>query len=301
MKKEEIYIGGVKVNFGYRIEDVLAFVDKIVKDSGSFGHYICTTGPEFVITAQKDTEFKEIINNSDVSIPDGYGVVLARKYLETIGVRKYPKFLLYRIVWNFIIGMGIGVASFLHKDELNKEKITGVEIFKKITEVSAERKYKLFLLGGRKKDIVGRQDMSKDVSQELADKIRSIYPNIEIVGTTSQFNFQSSDDKNTLDYIHQCMNEKGISNIDILFIAYGHPHQEKWIIRNSKSIPVKISIGIGGTFDYLTGHIRECPLLIQRFGLEWLYRLFIQPWRIGRIFTAFPTFPFLVYKKSIDK
>jgi len=299
--REEIYIGGVKVNFGYTIEDVLEFVDKIVRTPNSSDHYICTTGPEFIMTAQKDAEFKEIINNSDLSLPDGYGVVLARKYLEKIGKLKYPKTLLYKIVWNFIIGVGIGGMSFFQKDELNKEKITGVEIFKKITEVSVKKKYNIFLLGGRKRSYIGRQDMSKDVSQELKYRLRNTYPNIEIIGATSQFSSQSSDDSNTLKYIHQCMNEKGIEQIDILFVAYGHPNQEKWIVRNSKLIPAAISVGVGGTFDYLTDDIRECPLFIQRFGLEWLYRLYVQPWRIGRIFIAFPTFPFFVYKKSLDK
>ncbi len=299
--KEETYIGGVKVNFGNTIQDVLEFVDKIVKDSISFGHYICTTGPEFVMTAQKDAEFKKIINDSDLSLPDGYGVVLARKYLEIIGSKKYPNSRLYKIAHNFIIGISLGVSSFQKREMLNREKITGVEIFKRITEISAKRRYKIFLLGGRKKNSIGRQDASKDVSRELGDKVRSLYPNIEIIGASSQFSSQPVDDKSTLEYIHQCMKRQGIDNIDILFVAYGHPRQEKWIFRNSKSIPAKISIGVGGTFDYLTGYVRECPSLIQHFGLEWLYRLCIQPWRIGRIFAAFPTFPLFVYKKSIDK
>src|SRR3989338_5459360 len=69
---------------------------------------------------------------------------------------------------------------------------------------------------------------------------------------------------------------------DILFVAFGHIKQEKWIGKNLKKIPVKVAMGVGGAFDYLSGEVMRAPKFIRVLGLEWLFRLILQPWRIKR-------------------
>jgi N-acetylglucosaminyldiphosphoundecaprenol N-acetyl-beta-D-mannosaminyltransferase len=107
------------------------------------------------------------------------------------------------------------------------------------------------------------------------------------------------DDEDTIDYIKKCMNDKNVRSIDFLFVCYGHPGQEKWITRNSHLIPAHVSIGTGGTFDNIVGSIVLPPASFSSRNLGWLYRLIKQPWRIKRIFTAFPTFPLKVYTQSL--
>ncbi|KKQ14060.1 MAG: Glycosyl transferase, WecB/TagA/CpsF family, partial [Candidatus Daviesbacteria bacterium GW2011_GWA1_36_8] len=75
-------------------------------------------------------------------------------------------------------------------------------------------------------------------------------------------------------------NQKGL---DFLFVALGHIKQEKWISKNLPQLNVKVAMGVGGAFDYLSGSVPRAPLFIRNLGLEWLFRLIVQPWRIFRI------------------
>ena len=69
---------------------------------------------------------------------------------------------------------------------------------------------------------------------------------------------------------------------DILLVAYGAPWQEKWIWANRRKLKAKIGMGVGGTFDYLTGHTSVPPEWVNKMGLEWLWRLVHEPWRWRR-------------------
>ena len=85
--------------------------------------------------------------------------------------------------------------------------------------------------------------------------------------------------------------------------ALGHSRQERWLSENMVRLPsVRIGMGIGGSFDFISGRIKRAPLLLRQAGLEWLWRLGRQPWRIGRIFRAVAIFPLYVlfYKKQLD-
>src|SRR6266581_1774912 len=76
---------------------------------------------------------------------------------------------------------------------------------------------------------------------------------------------------------------------DVLCVAYGAPAQDLWIRRNLSRLPVAVAMGVGGAYDFLSGRQRRAPRIMQRTGLEWLYRLYRQPWRWRRM-TAIPQF-----------
>lgn len=81
----------------------------------------------------------------------------------------------------------------------------------------------------------------------------------------------------------------------ILFVAYGAPQQDLWIATYLKDLPsVRIAMGVGGTFDFLAGTRKRAPRIFQKMGLEWLWRLILEPRRFPRIFTAVILFPLLV-------
>jgi N-acetylglucosaminyldiphosphoundecaprenol N-acetyl-beta-D-mannosaminyltransferase len=69
---------------------------------------------------------------------------------------------------------------------------------------------------------------------------------------------------------------------DILLVAYGAPYQEKWLNANSKALRTKVMMGVGGSFDYLTGKAALPPQLIEKLGFEWLWRLTREPKRWKR-------------------
>jgi N-acetylglucosaminyldiphosphoundecaprenol N-acetyl-beta-D-mannosaminyltransferase len=84
--------------------------------------------------------------------------------------------------------------------------------------------------------------------------------------------------------------------VDILFVAFGSPKQEIWINKNLDKLPVKLAIGVGGAFDFISGNVPRAPKVLRKLGLEWLFRLIVQPWRIKRQL-ALVTFVFLVIKE----
>lgn len=73
-----------------------------------------------------------------------------------------------------------------------------------------------------------------------------------------------------------------IPKTDVLFVALGAPKQEFWIAENLDKIPVKVAMGVGGSFDFISGKVPRAPKWLRDLRLEWLFRLIIQPWRIKR-------------------
>lgn len=290
---------GIRIDFGMDMDDVLDVVEnKLLKDGKT--HYICTTNPEFVIDAQKDSEFARIVNESDLSVPDGSGVVYAKNYLK--GIENLNKDFMFPIK-AFFYGTYLGVSSIFKKTNEKDKRITGVELTYKLCEVASKKGYNVFFLGGRPKNLLGKHmgGDDSDIAKDTEIEIKKLYPGINVVGSTSKFNRAQEDDQSTVGYIKQCMNEKGVDHIDFLFVAYGHNHQEKWIVRNSNKIPARVSIGVGGTFDFIIGQCELPPEIYAKKNLGWLYRLIKQPWRIKRIYKAFPLFPIKVYINSLQK
>ena len=84
---------------------------------------------------------------------------------------------------------------------------------------------------------------------------------------------------------------------DYLFVGLGAPKQEKWIYHNLPKMPsVKLAMGVGGAFDYISGRVKRAPRFMRSLGLEWLYRLIRQPWRFPRIVTAVLKFGWRILK-----
>lgn len=86
--------------------------------------------------------------------------------------------------------------------------------------------------------------------------------------------------------------------IDILFVAFGSPKQEIWIKNNLQILPAKVIVGVGGSFDFISGRVPRAPMLFRSIGLEWLFRLIIQPWRLRRQLSLIK-FAYLVIKEKL--
>ena len=86
--------------------------------------------------------------------------------------------------------------------------------------------------------------------------------------------------------------------VDILFVAFGSPKQEIWIADNLRTLPAKVVVGVGGAFDFLSGKVTRAPLILRGLGLEWLFRLVIQPWRIKRQLSLIK-FAFLILEEKL--
>ena len=172
---------------------------------------------EFVVRAQKNEEFRNILNQADFCLCESRGLWLMAK----------------------LLGKKI------------KEPINGIELIKKL-------KGRIFLFGGK-----------EGVAEEVKQKLTA-----EIVGV-----------ENGYQDFNPVIEKINLAKPDILLVGLGSPKQEKFIAENLSKIPsVKLAIGVGGAFDFISGHAKRAPKFIQKFYLEWLWRLTLQPQRIRRIF-----------------
>jgi len=223
----------------------------------SFGqHQITTPNPEFVVRALKDEEFFYVLNNSSLAIADGFGLVLAGK----------------------VLGSKI-------------EKIHGSDLIYDICRIAEQEKKSVYLLGGK-----------GGVAKSAAANLKKIFPDLIIAGTDEGFkdgeweleegHWVRGEEKNKL-----LIEEINGVGPDIIFVAFGHPKQDKWIYHNLKNMPsVKIAMGVGGSFDFISGKVRRAPNFLRALGMEWFWRLAIEPWRWKRIIDAVIIFPWKFFK-----
>ena len=157
-------------------------------------------------------------------------------------------------------GIGIKIASKIEKLVL-KKNLNGTDFIPEIAEMAAKKGYKIFLLGAK-----------DGIAEEAAVKLKEKFEGLQIAGVHSGYGL----DESVLEMINN-------SKPDILIAGMGVPMQEKWIRENkSKLGSVKLFVGGGAILDFLSQRIRRAPLLIRKIGLEWLFRLCLEPGRLWR-------------------
>lgn len=188
-------------------------------------------------------------------------------------------------------GMPIVWLSKLLGNKL-KERVTGADLVFKISEMASNNDLSIFLLGA-----------SNDVANVTKKKLLGLFPNLKIKGTLSPNvtikiediaeNYES--DRKIIEHINQ-------SDSDILLIAFGNPKQELWYARNRHLIQVPVSIGVGGSFEFVAGTVKRAPILFQKLGFEWIFRLLMEPkrlWKrylIGMLKFSFMAAPVVLYQ-----
>ena len=165
------------------------------------------------------------------------------------------------------------------------KRIPGVDFMQDICKLAEEKGKSIYLLGSSSDEVV------KKVSEVLQKK----FPLLRIVGhdkgPISKQETVNKQQKDNEDVIYDII----VKAPDILFVAFGHGKQEKWIHENLVDLPsVKIAMGVGGSFDFISGKTKRAPEWMRRIGFEWLYRLIREPKRFFRIWRAIITFLFLV-------
>lgn len=230
-------------------EEALAIVeDWLIKTNK---HYIVTPNIEFLIDAQTNIRFRRILLDADLAIPDSsrFG------WLEKVLAQKNP-------IKRFIIWLLFPFSGQITAP--NFPILTGVDFMEALCVLSEQKGYSIGLFGGQKR-----------VADQTKKCLFVKYPRLNI-------SFVSAADKVAAD--GQIEKDAGIEMIhcDILFIGLGHVKQENFINNYKDQIDAKIFMGVGGSFDYLSGSVPRAPTLFRQLGLEWLFRLIIQPWRLKR-------------------
>lgn len=234
-------------------------------DEGHGKHYIVTPNVEFIMAAQKDGEFKKVLNQADLGLPDGFGLKLASDI---------------------------------------KDIVAGVDLMEELVQLAAEKGFSVGFLGGK-----------DGVAKKTAEVLGKKYPGLRVVlaedgpevdqtgsargPASSQPHSTSSLVTTSLRAVNgapRSLSPLAIPSLDLLFVAFGAVKQEKWIAKNLIKLPVKVAMGVGGSFDEISGRVPKVPRWVHALGLKWLVRLIIEPWRIKRQL-ALIKFVFLVYFK----
>jgi N-acetylglucosaminyldiphosphoundecaprenol N-acetyl-beta-D-mannosaminyltransferase len=229
--------------------------------SSKTAHQITTVNPEFMVLAQKNHEFKSVLQASDLSLADGTGIVLAQTYLDT-----QPRGPWIQRQVQFIL---LGLRYLTSPHSFKYKRITGVDLTDLILALADLHRWKIFLLGA-----------APGVAKKAAEVWQATYPNLDIVGVSSA----NPDDEKIISTIKE-------ANPDILLVAYGAPKQDLFIAKHKEGLNIPIMVGVGGTFDYATGRVFRAPAILRAIGLEWFVRLIFQPRRIARIYRS--TFGFM--------
>ena len=166
-----------------------------------------------------------------------------------------------------------------------KNRVNGTDLFEKICEIASQRKLNIFLLGGR-----------PGAADAVAEVLRKRHPSLLVSGTyCPPYGFESDDQE--LAKINELVK---VASPHILFVGLGAPKQEKWIYENYQELNVPISIGIGVSFELVSGMVRRAPKIMQSLGLEWLFRLLMEPKRLWkRYVVGNAVFVWLVIKQKL--
>lgn len=228
MERKTVKILGVEID-KLTLEEVGMRTKQLIEESNKSCKMIFAPNVEFIMTAQKDKEFFDILKQGSLATPDSIGVMIGAR----LQGEKIP------------------------------ERIPGQAYFREVLRVGEKENWTFYLLGGM-----------PQIAEKTAQKLREIYPNINIVGTHDGYLVGKEE---------EVIKEINRLQPNVLFVAMGAPKQEKWIYKHRNELKVDVAAGQGGTFDYEAGKIKRAPKIMQKLGIEWLWRLALQPSRVVRM------------------
>ena len=245
--RNKVRILGIDVD-NIDVNEAGQITKELIENSNKTCKVIVAPNTEFIMMAQKDEEFYNILRGADLATPDSVGVMIGSK---------------------------------LQKKPL-KQRIPGQMYFRKVLEVGEKEGWTFYLLGGK-----------DDVPALAAENVKKIYPNIKIVGYHEGF-FEKDSEEKVIEEINKLQP-------NVLFVAMGAPIQEKWIAKHKDKLKVDVAAGQGGTFDYEAGKIKRAPVIFQKLGIEWFWRLILQPSRIFRMIVLPIYLMKIIFTKDITK
>lgn len=175
-----------------------------------------------------------------------------------------------------IVPDGIGIVKASKKTNHKvMERITGIDLAEKLLEYGNELKKSIYLFGSK-----------QEVIDSMREMLNSKYPDLVIAGTSNGY---VKDKDNVFAEIAKL-------KPDIILVALGIPLQEKLIYKHLDKFNKGIFVGVGGSFDVISGHKKRAPKIFIKLNLEWLYRIIKEPKRIKRFYDNNIKFIFKIKK-----
>lgn len=179
-----------------------------------------------------------------------------------------------------IIPDGVGVKIALKINGINVERIPGVDFARCLLEESAKNNIPVAIIGAKEEVII-----------KAIENLNNEINGLNIVYYHNGY-FENDNE------IYTEINSKSPK---LILVAMGSPRQEKFIYQAKKVLKPSLMIGIGGSLDVWSGNVKRAPLIIQKLGLEWLYRTIKEPARIKRIIPTLPMFLIKAFNYKFSK
>src|SRR3989344_8976406 len=177
-------------------------------------------------------------------------------------------------------GIGIKVVRYL-QGRKRPFRMAGIDIGELLLDMAHAKRLPVLFLGG--------QD---GAATSAADRITKARTNLKIFAAADDAEFNESGDVADAEEAKRIKAAILQTKPVIVLVGLGAPKQEQWIHANRDRFPsVRVFIGVGGAFDVWSGRLRRAPKVMRALGLEWLWRLLLEPTRFPRIFRAVFVFP----------
>lgn len=162
------------------------------------------------------------------------------------------------------------------------KEFLGQAYFREVLRRGEQEGLTFYLLGGM-----------PGIPEKTKENLLKIFPKLKIIGIHDGYMDEQTE--------KQVISEINELQPNVLFVATGAPRQEKWIYNHRNELQVDVATGQGGTFDYEAGRIKRAPVWIQKLGIEWLWRLCLEPKRIIRMMVLPVYVVKLLFKKDKTK
>ncbi|NCU31541.1 MAG: WecB/TagA/CpsF family glycosyltransferase, partial [Candidatus Moranbacteria bacterium] len=217
-------------------------------------YWIATVNPEFVMAAEKDRYFKQLLQKTSLNVIDGIGLIWSRELdrkCQGLSVGFFKK---------MIAGFGVGVEVL--KGSYKDQVASGADLILDLAKMAKDKNKKVFLLGGW-------NNRAEKTARFLKNKFDL---------KDFQIEWSVGEPEVNNDEVVRKINK---FNPDILLVAYGMKKQEFWISDNLENLDVGLVMGVGRSFDYYSGELKRAPKWMRIMGMEWLYSLVKEPkrWR----------------------
>jgi N-acetylglucosaminyldiphosphoundecaprenol N-acetyl-beta-D-mannosaminyltransferase len=172
------------------------------------------------------------------------------------------------------------VSRLFHKPPL-PERVCTTDLFHDVARLAPSRRARMFLLGA-----------TQEVIDEAARRIRRLYPELDVAGHASGYLRRREDEERVIELINA-------ARPDILWLGLGVPTEQAFAVRNRGRLRVGLIKTSGGLFDYISGKNARAPAWMQRAGLEWVFRTYLEPRRLaGRYLATNPHALFLLLTRT---
>lgn len=208
----------------------------------------------------KKTYLKKLENNLQKNIKTFVVTANPEAFMLALNSEEYMNLLLDDITQIVPDGIGLVKAGKIMGYNF-KERIPGIEIADSLLSFANKYKKKIYLFGSK-----------KEIIEKMIKLINEKYPNAKLVGAENGY-------VNNKDEVFEDIKKK---SPDVILVALGMPAQETLIYKHINECKKGIFVGVGGSFDVMSGSKKRAPKIFQKLNLEWLYRIIKEPKRLKR-------------------